>query len=210
MRLGGVIFAVAVALVLTASGSAGRLRTADLSIDKINAVFSEPDRDTTYSVAVHETDSKATISYQWTLTLEAVDPAQGIDADCDNHGVESGTGATFVWHHGNVGDPVHDDDCDHSLQGKYGHQGLIRVTVTDTAGWNCTASYKGTLGSDAAAAANLDVASDPVCSAPCMAPAAPPSLCISMTCGIVPHALGTASEAHWSAHSPIGDEGVMG
>jgi hypothetical protein len=59
MRLGGVIVAVAVALVLTGSGSAGRLRTADLLIDKIGASFSEPDRATTYSVAVHETDSKA-------------------------------------------------------------------------------------------------------------------------------------------------------
>src|ERR1700746_851538 len=54
------------------------------------------------------------------------------------------------------------------------------------------------------------VASDPVWRAPCTAPAAPPSLCISMTWGMLPHALGTACEAHSSAHSPIGDEGVMG
>jgi hypothetical protein len=42
------------------------------------------------------------------------------------------------------------------------------------------------------------------------APAASPSFCISTTCGTVPYRLGRRSEAHWSAHSPIGDEGVMG
>ena len=67
----------------------------------------------------------------------------------------------------------------------------------------------GIINSNPCEAVNV-VASDPVCSAPCTAPAAPPSLCISITCGIVAQALGTASEAHWSAHSPIGDEGVMG
>src|SRR2546422_3005669 len=54
------------------------------------------------------------------------------------------------------------------------------------------------------------VASDPVCNAPCTAPAAPPSLCISTTWGTVPQTLGTPSEDHWSAHSPMGEEGVMG
>ena len=50
----------------------------------------------------------------------------------------------------------------------------------------------------------------PVCSAPCTAPAAPPSLCISTTCGTVPQMLGLPSDAHWSANSPIVDEGVIG
>ena len=54
------------------------------------------------------------------------------------------------------------------------------------------------------------VESDPVCSAPCTAPAAPPSLCISITWGTLPQAFGTFSDDHWSAHSPIGDEGVIG
>src|SRR6266571_2697697 len=54
------------------------------------------------------------------------------------------------------------------------------------------------------------VARAPVCNAPCTAPAAPPSLCISTTCGTVPQALGTFSDDHWSDHSPIGDEGVIG
>ena len=51
---------------------------------------------------------------------------------------------------------------------------------------------------------------EPVCSAPCTAPAAPASLCISMTEGTVPHRFGRFSAAHASAHSPIEDAGVMG
>jgi hypothetical protein len=57
-------------------------------------------------------------------------------------------------------------------------------------------------------AANV-VASEPApaCSAPW---AAPPSLCISTTRGTAPHRFGLPSAAHWSAHSPIGDAGVIG
>ncbi len=54
------------------------------------------------------------------------------------------------------------------------------------------------------------VASDPVCSAPCTAPAAPASLCISITVGIVPQRFGFFSAAHASAHSPMLEEGVIG
>ena len=54
------------------------------------------------------------------------------------------------------------------------------------------------------------VVSDPVCSAPCTAPAAPPSLCISTTCGTVPQMFGLPSAAHWSANSPIVEDGVIG
>ena len=54
------------------------------------------------------------------------------------------------------------------------------------------------------------VVSAPACSAPWTAPAAPPSLCISITVGTVPQRLVRFAEDHWSAHSPIGEEGVMG
>ena len=54
------------------------------------------------------------------------------------------------------------------------------------------------------------VVSEPVCKAPCTAPAAPPSDCISITSGTVFQMLGFSSEVHWSAHSPIALEGVMG
>ena len=54
------------------------------------------------------------------------------------------------------------------------------------------------------------VVSAPVCRAPCTAPAAPPSLCISITCGTVPQMFVWPSDAHWSASSPMVDEGVIG
>jgi hypothetical protein len=54
------------------------------------------------------------------------------------------------------------------------------------------------------------VASAPLCSAPCRAPAAPPSLCISTTTGTLPHTLGRSWLDHSSASSAIGDDGVIG
>ena len=50
----------------------------------------------------------------------------------------------------------------------------------------------------------------PPCSAPCRAPAAPPSLCISMIVGTEPQRLGRSRDAHSSASSAIGDDGVIG
>src|SRR5690606_19234042 len=54
------------------------------------------------------------------------------------------------------------------------------------------------------------VVSDPACRAPCTAPAAPASLCISTTLGTVPHRFGWLLAAHSSDHSPIAEEGVIG
>src|SRR5689334_4420797 len=54
------------------------------------------------------------------------------------------------------------------------------------------------------------VASDPAWRAPCSAPAAPPSLCISTTLGTVPQILVLPSLDHWSDHSPMGEDGVIG
>jgi hypothetical protein len=54
------------------------------------------------------------------------------------------------------------------------------------------------------------VVSEPVCNAPCTAPAAPPSLCISTTAGTVPQMFGFPADDQASADSPMGDEGVMG
>ena len=54
------------------------------------------------------------------------------------------------------------------------------------------------------------VASAPACKAPCSAPAAPPSLCISTTLGIVPQMFFCPSDDQASDDSPMGDEGVMG
>ena len=54
------------------------------------------------------------------------------------------------------------------------------------------------------------VASAPACRAPWIAPAAPPSDCISITWGTVPHRLGRPAADQASAISPIVVEGVIG
>lgn len=47
------------------------------------------------------------------------------------------------------------------------------------------------------------VVSEPVCIAPCTAPAAPPSLCISTTEGTVPQMFGFPADDQASADSPM-------
>ena len=54
------------------------------------------------------------------------------------------------------------------------------------------------------------VLNEPTCSIPCSAPAAPASDCISTTRGTVPNKLGRPAADHWSHHSAMGDEGVIG
>jgi hypothetical protein len=132
--------------------SAERTHASTLKTSFVQAVFSSNDRATTYSLLPPEDDwpGRSTFTYHWRLELKAVDPAVGVDQGCKNHGVFSGDGPTFVWHHGNIGDPVRDDGCDHGLQGKYGHQGLITVRVRDNHGWECEATYKGTESSNLA------------------------------------------------------------
>ena len=50
----------------------------------------------------------------------------------------------------------------------------------------------------------------PLCSAPCSAPAAPASDCISTTSGTVPQRFGFPAAAQASAASPMGEDGVIG
>ena len=54
------------------------------------------------------------------------------------------------------------------------------------------------------------VVSAPACSAPCTAPAAPPSDCISTTVGTVPQMLTSLAALQASANSPMAEDGVMG
>ncbi len=54
------------------------------------------------------------------------------------------------------------------------------------------------------------VASAPFCTAPCRAPAAPASDCISTTSGTVPHTFVRPAADHSSAYSPMGEAGVIG
>ena len=54
------------------------------------------------------------------------------------------------------------------------------------------------------------VAKEPVCRAPCTAPAAPASLSISTMLGTVPQRFLRSTAVQVSADSPIGEDGVMG
>ncbi len=67
----------------------------------------------------------------------------------------------------------------------------------------------GTIRSRPCDAVNV-VASAPAWSAPCTAPAAPPSDCISETAGTVCQMFGWERVAHSSLSSPIGEAGVIG
>jgi BMFP domain-containing protein YqiC len=138
-----------------------------LRITSIKANFVEADRATYYTVPTVTNPSGGAIAYRWTLSLQAVDPTKDVDNGCVNArgGGFSGTASQFIWAHGNIGDPVHDDGCDHSLQGQYGHQGLIAIRVSDSRGQSCTATYKGTNTSGANSVQN-GVASNPSCSGP--------------------------------------------
>jgi hypothetical protein len=193
------LIAVAVLVWLPASGSAGRARVSNLDISPIHADFDGDLKQTTYSLP---TVSDPNATYQWTLIITApvgqVDPNKGVDLGCNNHGVLIGADKTFVWHHGNKGDPLFDDGCDHDLQGQWGHQGLITVTVSDSAGDHCAATYKGTFSTDANATLGQNAASDRVCTnVPPPAPPPPPPpppppqpqlrcRCIRLSASIVP------------------------
>jgi hypothetical protein len=160
-----ILSAVVVVASLPAGGSAAgsRPQADHLQISPITAFFSEANRSTAYSFeTISDPDADAKLTFQWSLTLQAVDPSMGVDLPCNNRGKLGGTDTTFTWLHGNSGDPVRDDGCDHMKQGKYGHQGLISVIVDDSRGWSCSATYKGTLST--VGNPNPDAASHPVCS----------------------------------------------
>jgi hypothetical protein len=144
----------------TASSSTHR---SELKISPIQAVFVDSERATHYTVP-QITAAVGAVTFSWTLTLKPVDPSKGVDTGCNNHGTLTASTPEFVWHHGDKTDPVHNDGCEHALQGIYGHQGLITVVVTDASGARCTATYKGTNTSDANSVAN-GIASTPVCKA---------------------------------------------
>ena len=103
----------------------------------------------------------ANANYVWKLK-----PPEN-DSTCDNHGTLTGTAKEFVWKHGNVGEPGHDDGCHHDigLPGS-GHQGTVAVQVQDGK-WVCDASYTGTQAADGSASGNGPPGD-------CFVPVAPP------------------------------------
>ncbi len=88
---------------------------------------------------------------------------------------------------------------------------IVRAATWTTVGVSSPAilNMLGIMRSKPCDAVNV-VANAPFCSAPCNAPAAPASDCISTTSGTTPHRLGRPAAAQSSACSPIGEAGVIG
>ena len=88
---------------------------------------------------------------------------------------------------------------------------MVRAATWMTAGVSSPAilNMLGIISSRPCDAVNV-VARAPFWSAPCMAPAAPASDCISTTSGTLPHRLGCPAAAQSSACSAIGEAGVIG
>jgi hypothetical protein len=123
-----------------------RAGAAGFPLIKIHFEFRIEERATHYTVVNTSQPGSVNLdgaSYFWKLTPPGNDP------NCNNHGNLTGTGKEFVWHHGNVGDPISDDGCNHdgNTLGPTGHQGTVTVQVED-ASWSCTASYTGTQRAD--------------------------------------------------------------
>jgi hypothetical protein len=122
----------------------------------------------------------------WTLHLQLVDPAgkpdpaqpgatAAVDLGCTNNGVgtpghpevqvipKGEVAKHFVWHHPDAAESVPPGRyaCDHNDMGPHGHQGLIKVVVTDKE-WECTATYKGT-NSSTDSSVKDGTASKPIC-----------------------------------------------
>ena len=87
----------------------------------------------------------------------------------------------------------------------------VRAATWITAGLSSPAilNMSGSMSSRPCEAVNV-VARAPRVTAPCTAPAAPASLCISTTVGTLPSRLGTPAPAHWSACSLMAEAGVIG
>ncbi len=87
----------------------------------------------------------------------------------------------------------------------------VRAATWMTAGVSSPAILYmfGSISSRPCEAVNV-VVSAPVCKAPCTAPAAPASLCISTTSGTTPQMLARLRCDQASANSPMGEAGVIG
>jgi len=156
-------------------------------ITRISAHFDSAERATTYRATWGSLNKSKTtkVTVTWTLTLKLVDPAgapaagepgsaAAVDLGCTNDSVglpghEQTSVETvvpyfsFTWHHPDAADssPPGKYHCNHAEMGPHGHQGLIRVIVSDK-NWTCTATYKGT-NSSTAASDKDGTASFPTC-----------------------------------------------
>jgi hypothetical protein len=87
----------------------------------------------------------------------------------------------------------------------------VRAAMWNTVGVSSPAilNMLGSFSNSPCEAVNVVVIA-PACSEPCTAPAAPASLCISITCGTMPQMFFWPLADHSSASSPIVDDGVIG
>jgi hypothetical protein len=183
------------ALGASASGEAaptGGARTAANPLVAIHFEFKSAEFATHYTV-VNTLDPAglldlADASYRWTLK-----PPDD-DATCNNHGVLSSQEKEFVWKHGNVGEPGHDDGCHHDVGlPSSGHPGTITVQVRDSR-WSCVAAYTGTQAADGSAigegpAGNCDALNAPPPLPPPPPPPPPKCKCLLLTARVVPSSL---------------------
>lgn len=144
-------------------------KAVQLTITDVSASFDQATYSTSYEIDIDAFNpGPPALSVSWTLSLTLVDPAgapdpatpgsgAAVDVGCNNKGVGVANPyvdaraprtqvSTFIWTHPDRQLPdgsLSGYNCDHTLMGPRGHQGLITVTVTD-ARWTCTASYRGT------------------------------------------------------------------
>jgi hypothetical protein len=130
---------LAALLAAVAVGVTSAAPAADAPTAQIRANFVDGERATHYTVVVTNAPSD-TPTIAWTLDLKQIDPDGEVDSTCNK--TEERSDNDFIWHHGNVGDPLHDDGCHHEDQGVHGHQGQINVIVLYKT-WRCEASYFG-------------------------------------------------------------------
>lgn len=177
---------IALAGALAARGATGQAAAGPtLEITPIHAAFIPADLMTQYSIQRTHHGPPRPVTVSWSLTLELVDKAgvkspgapdsgAAVDLGCTNAGVgipkpevekvEVGQGTPkFFWHHPDAAasQPPGRYHCNHEDMGPHGHQGLIRVTVSDGR-WSCTATYKGT-NSSTVESTKDGTASEPTC-----------------------------------------------
>lgn len=134
---------------VTLSATSATATSSSVTLTPITAAFVQVEFATHFNV--HATDTAGrTLTYNWSLKLQLVDPADAanpglpgshaaVDPGCNNHGKLTSTAKEFVWQHSDASP----GSCDHSKMGPSGHQGRITVVVSDGA-WSCTAIYNGT------------------------------------------------------------------
>jgi hypothetical protein len=159
------VLLIALAGAFASRGDSQEQLKPTITMPPISALFEPANRQTRYGLGT--VWRKRPITVSWSLSLQLVDPAgapdpgtpgsgAAVDIGCSNAGigtphpvvtkvdVNRGT-PEFTWHHPDAAEskPAGKYDCDHTAMGPHGHQGLIRVTISD-GHWSCTETYKGT------------------------------------------------------------------